>query len=70
MQERETTICDDTVDHNTVTDNTVDKSTIYGSNEVAVFDNTGKENILKDLSTASDGESTEIMEKIWQFCAQ
>lgn len=50
---------DATVGHNAATGSTVAKHSDYGPDDATVFDNTVPKNISKELSTASQPESTE-----------
>lgn len=58
-----------TVGDKTVTDNTVAKFTVYGSSDAITIDDTVAKNILKELLTVYQTDSTESMESDMEYCA-
>lgn len=57
-----TTVRNATVDDNFVTGSTVANPTVRNPDNATVFDNTARESILKELSSASHPDSTATME--------
>lgn len=64
------TVSDATVGGNSVVGNAVAKTSVHGLNHATMFDDTVLTNTLKDLSTASQQYTTEIVKKdIRELCS-